>query len=339
MKIVMLGHTGVGKTSYMASLYEEMQQRVEGFHLKAGNPQDHPRLIELSKMIRSGTYPSATSHRDEYKFLLRYQGKDVLEFVWADYKGGAITEKKQSSEQAALLEKDLKEADGIMMFCDCDALARDNARGLQIGRMTAMVGRAIQDLDHPFALSIILTKTDLISRFEEPLIKPFSGLMGAINASEWVWGAFIPIACGIQSVNVPMPLLFTLHASVILQAAVAAKQTEQYYKLSMEWKERSQGLSGFIRMAGAVWNGNPTDYQLATCAMQKAAEAYQQYEAIKEPAETLVKYVGKLPAIRTEKHIGTYLDELSRIKSGISVNKASTNSFYKTSSDPFDAFK
>jgi GTPase SAR1 family protein len=339
MKIVMLGHTGVGKTSYMASLYEEMQQRVEGFHLKAGNPQDHPRLLELSKMIRSGTYPSATSHRDEYKFILRYQGKDVLEFVWADYKGGAIKEKKQSSDQAALLEKDLKEADGIMMFCDCSALARDDVRSVQIGRMTSLVSRAIQDLDHPFALSIILTKTDLISRFEEPLIKPLKGLIDAINVSEWVSGAFIPIACGIQSVNVPMPLLFTLHASVILQALVSVSQIEHYYNQSLAWKEKSQGVSGFFRWAGDVWNGSATDKQMSEYAIQKAAEEYKKYEIIKEPAETLAKYVDKLPAIRPEKNISNYLDELTRIKSGISVNKASTNSFYKTSSDPFDAFK
>ena len=339
MKIVMIGHTGVGKTSYMASLYEEMQQRVEGFHLKAGNPQDHPRLIELSKMIRSGTYPPATAHRDEYKFLLRYQGKDVLEFVWADYKGGAIAEKKQSSEQAALLEKDLKEADGIMMFCDCDALARDNARGVQIGRMTALIGRAIQDLDHPFALSIVLTKTDLISRFEEPLIKPLSGLMSAINASKWVSGAFIPIACGIQSVNVPMPLLFTLHASVILQALVSVSQIKHYYNQSVEWEVKSKGVLGILRLARDVCNGNPTDKQMSEYTMRKASEEYKKYETIKEPAETLAKYVDKLPSIRPEKNISNYLDELSRIKSGISVNKASPNSFYKTSSDPFDAFK
>jgi len=290
-------------------------------------------------MIRSGTYPPATAHRDEYKFLLRYQGKDVLEFVWADYKGGAIAEKKQSSEQAALLEKDLKEADGIMMFCDCDALARNNARSLQIGRMTAMVGRAIQDLDHAFALSIILTKTDLISRFDESIISPFNGLMSAINASEWVLGAFIPIACGIQSVNVPLPLLFTLHASIVLEALGAVAQTENYYNQSQAWQERSKGVSGIFRWAGDVWNGKPTDKQMAEYALQKAAVAYKKYETIKEPAETLIKYVYQLPAISKEKNISSYVGELSRIKSGISLSQTATNSFYKSSSDPFDAFK
>lgn len=338
MKIVMLGHTGVGKTTYMASLYDFMQQRVEGFHLKTANSQDHPRLLDLARIIRSGNYPPPTAQRDEYEFSLRHQGKDVIQFSWADYRGGALTEKAQSSEQADLLIQDLKQADGIMMFCDCDAIVRGNTRGVQLGRMTTFVNRAIQDVEHPIALSIILTKVDLVVRFEEELLSPFKSLVDIINASQWVLGAFVPISCGIQPVNVPMPLLFTLHTAVILQAAAAAAFTEEHYNQALAWMQKSQGVSGFMRWVGDKWNGNLTDRQMAELQMYKAVENYQQFEAIREPAEALIKYVEKLPLISQDKSTKRYVEELSRIKLGIGLSQSRSNSLYETYSDPFDAF-
>ncbi len=338
MKIVMLGHTGVGKTTYMASLYEAMQQKVEGFQLKTAKSLDHSRLLDLANMIRSAKYPPPTAHRDEYDFKLRYQNKDVLSFSWADYRGGALTEKTQSSDQVNSLIKDLKQADGIMMFCDCDALARGNLRSIQLARMMNFVNSAVQDVEHPIALSIILTKVDLIARFEKDLLSPFQNLIDVINASEWVLGAFVPISCGARLVNIPMPLLFTLHAAVILQAASTAHLAEEYYEEALLWEEKSQGISGFVRWLGNKLNGNPTDSQMAEFQMQKAVEKYQEFEVIKEPAEALINYVDKLPLIHEDKNVQSYVEELSKIKFGITINPSRPSSYIHTTDDPFDAF-
>jgi GTPase SAR1 family protein len=337
MKIVMLGHTGVGKTTYMASLYESMQQRVEGFHLKTAKSQDHSRLLELAQMIRTGSYPPPTAQRDDYEFNLKYRGEDKLTFTWADYRGGALIEKTKDSEQANLLIQDLKQADGIMMFCDCDAIAKGNQRAIQLGRMTSFVNRAVQDAEHPIALAIILTKADLISGFDSALLMPFENLVDTINASDWVLGSFIPISCGTLSANVPMPLLFTLHAAVILQAAMSAALIEKHYSQAQAWKAKSQGLDGLFRWVGDKWNGIPTDSQMADSQMQKAIEQYHLYESIKPSAEALIKYVQNLPQISKKKYISTYVQELSKIQPGIKVSLGSPNSS-RPYLDPFDAF-
>jgi signal recognition particle receptor subunit beta len=338
MKIVMLGHTGVGKTTYMASLYETMQQRVEGFHLKTSKSQDHPRLLDLAQMIRAGSYPSPTSQRDEYEFSLRYQGQDKFTFTWADYRGGALIE-KQSSDQANLLVQDLKQADGIMMFCDCDALARGNQKAIQLGRMTSFVGRAVEEAEHPIALAVVLTKADLISKFEDSLLSPFNNLIDIVNASEWVLGAFIPIACGVRPANVPMPLLFTLHATVIVKAVVAASLVEKHYNQAQAWIGKSQGVEGFFRWVGDKWNGNLTDRQMAEYQMAKAIEQYQELESIKEPAEELIKYIQRLPRIDKDKNTNNYIQELSKIHSGIKVSQEYSSLFNQPHIDPFDAFR
>jgi len=334
----MLGHTGVGKTTYMAALYETMQQRVEGFHLKISKSHDHSRLLDLAQMIRTGSYPSPTAQRDEYEFNLKYQGQDKFPFVWADYRGGAITE-KQSNEQASLLVQDLKQADGIMMFCDCDALAKGNQKAIQLGRMTNFVGRAVQEAEHPIALAVVLTKADLIIKFEESFLLPFKSLIDLVNASQWVMGAFVPIACGVRSANVSMPLLFTLHAAVLSKATISAHLIENHYNQAQAWVEKSQGLGGFAKWVGDKWNGSITDRQMAESQMLKAVEQYKEFELIKEPTEALIQYIQKLPCIQQDKSVSSYVQELSKIHIGIKVSRSSSDSFSNYCTDPFDVFK
>jgi hypothetical protein len=290
-------------------------------------------------MIRSGNYPPPTAHRDEYEFNLRYQGKDKLTFAWADYRGGALIEKQSTSDQASLLIEDLKQADGIMMFCDCDALAKGNQKAIQLGRMTNFVGRAVEGTDHPIALAIVLTKADLITKFEDSLLLPFKNLIDIVNASDWVLGALIPIACGIRPANIPMPLLFTLHAAVYFKVAVSAALIEEHFKSAQAWMEKSQGVEGLFRWVGDKWNGNPTDRQMAEYQMQKAIEQHQEFESIKEPAEKLIKYVQKLPHIEKGRSINNYTQELSEVHSGIKVAQKKSDLYSSSHIDPFDAFK
>lgn len=333
MKIVMIGNTNVGKTTYMASLYGIMQQQVEGFSLKAINTNDHARLYELAQAIAHDNYPSATDQRGEYDFFLQHQGKDTFAFRWADYRGGAIKE-KQTSEQASLLIKDLREADGIMMFCDCDALMRGDIRANEIRRMTTLVTQALRDIEKPISLAIILSKTDKISHFQEKIISPFEGLISVINASDWVIGAFIPIACGNHFMNVPMPLLFSLYAAVYVQALVAQNLAEQYYNRAMEWQQKSQGVEGFFRWIGDKWNGNPTDEELAQRELAVSVEHYQKFEFIKDPVLSLASYLENIPWMQNGKTLLDYAQACGTLKFYHQFSGA-INRKYR---DPFDLF-
>ena len=59
----MLGHTGVGKTTYLASLYGSLQREVEGFSLSTSKSRDHDRLIQLANTIGKGEYPLSTDQK------------------------------------------------------------------------------------------------------------------------------------------------------------------------------------------------------------------------------------------------------------------------------------
>ncbi|MBD2134038.1 hypothetical protein H6F47_16765 [Sphaerospermopsis sp. FACHB-1094] len=333
MKIVMIGNTNVGKTTYMASLYGIMQEQVEGFSLKAINTNDHARLYELAQAIAHGNYPSATDQRGEYDFFLQHQGKDILAFRWADYRGGAIKE-KQSSEQASLLINDLREADGIMMFCDCDALMRGDIRANEIRRMTTLVTQALRDVEKPISLAIILSKTDKISHFQEKIISPFEGLISVINASKWVIGAFIPIACGNQFMNVPIPLLSALYSAVYLQAYVAQALAQKSYDKAIQWQQKSQGMGGFIRWVGDKWNGNPTDEELAQQEFAAYLEHSEKLEFIKDPVLALANYLENIPWMQNGKTLLDYAQACGTLKFYHQFSGA-INRKYR---DPFDLF-
>ncbi len=313
MRIVMLGSTGVGKTTYMASLYGVMQQSVEGFRLRAVQFEDHKRWIALAERIRQGEYPAATDQRQEYNFYLRYEGRKILQFVWADYRGGAIRE-TQDSEQAKSLLQDLKTADGIMLFCDCHTLAQGDLRSNQIGRMTALTVQALQELNQPMSLAVILTKNDLVTNFQENLLAPLAGLIAAINASEFVVGALIPVACSKELRNVSMPLLFVLHSAVVWEAMTAYSEAENHEQQAKSYEESSKGLMGTVNLILSKINDESSYREKAQKEREQAAAKQREFAEIQDPAWSLYQYVQKLPIFKPELTLSDYAQQLTQIR-------------------------
>jgi energy-coupling factor transporter ATP-binding protein EcfA2 len=315
MKVVMLGNSGVGKTTYMASLYGIMQQKIGGFSLKANDTADGNRLIELANEISSQRYPDATSNRTEYDFYLQHENQDIFPFTWSDYRGSAIRS-VSDDQQSKILVDELKEADGIMMFCDCEALIANNKLKAmnEIRRMTYLVTEAVKNIERPMSLVIILTKIDKIAQFQPDMFSPFEGLISIINASEWISASFIPVACTHQFINVPLPLLIALSSSVIYHAMLAEHLLNYHYSRYEEYNKNSQGIAGGIRWIVDSWNGNPTNGQLAKEELAKAVENYQIFEYIKEPVIALAKYLENIPTIQENLTLKDYATSCENIK-------------------------
>ncbi|MEA5554028.1 hypothetical protein VB713_24110 [Anabaena cylindrica UHCC 0172] len=290
MRIVEIGHEGVGKTTFMASMYNILQQGIEGFSLRANQTNDHNRLLKLAKEIEQGNYPAPTDQRSEYNFYLQYQNKDIFPFTWADYRGGAIRE-THDNEQARLLQKDLQQADGILMFCDCQALVRRDMRRNQIGRMTALITNALRNLDRPIALAVILTKADLVDDLNEDDLKPLEGLAQAVMTSEFIASKMIPVACGQNPINVQIPLLFVLYIGVYLQANYLAKEIEEHRQMAEYYESKTTGIGGFFREVFDTVQGNTTYREMAQTRIEKVTTKYKELEAFIQPVEALGKYL------------------------------------------------
>jgi len=290
MRIVEIGHSGVGKTTFMASMYSTMQAGIEGFKLRTAQNSDHSRLLNLSQAIRRGNYPTPTDQRSEYDFYLQYQGKDIFPFIWADYRGGAIRETKDS-QQAKLLQQDLKQADGILMFCDCQALVQRDTRRNQISRMTSLITHALGDLDHPIALVVVLTKADLVDGIDDDDLKPLEGLAQALQASELIASTLVPVACGPDPQNVAIPLLFTLYFGVSLQASHLAQEINAHQSLADYYTQKTHGIGGFLQETWDSLTGSATYRDLANSKINQAVAKYKELEILIEPVAKLEKYL------------------------------------------------
>jgi len=290
MRIVEIGHEGVGKTTFMASMYKALQSEIEGFSLRAGQIDEHHRLLKLANDIERSKYPAPTDQRSEYKFYLQYQKKDIFPFIWADYRGGSIRETKDS-EQARLLQKDLEQSDGILVFCDCQALAARNQRRNQIGRMTALITNALKSLERPIALAVVLTKADLVDELNEDDLQPLDGLAEAVKASELIVSRMIPVACGPNPINVHIPLLFVLYIGVYLQSVYLSKQIQEHKDMANYYESKTYGLGGFLQEFWDTVQGNTTYREKAQSRINQAKAKYKELEAFTEPVEALRKYL------------------------------------------------
>lgn len=277
MKIVMIGHTGVGKTTYMASMYGSMQSSVNGFSLRAADASDHAKLLTMFQEIACNRYPPPTDQRGEYDFHLLYEGDKVFPFHWMDYRGKAITETQASAEAQHLL-RDVKEADGIMLFCDSDAMAHGRARSNQIGRMTSLVTQGLQEVSRPVPLVIVLTKADLVPALDDNLLEALSGLITATKASQNVLGTLVQVACGAHGFNVDLPLLFALHIGIVMQTRVLKKEIGRLKLERAQLASKGKTIWGGVYFMAKTYKGEPTYGDQAREAQEAAEKSYESWK-------------------------------------------------------------
>lgn len=329
MKVVMLGNTAVGKTTYMSSLYGIMSQGIEDFSLRTANQVDNDYLSNIARNVANGKYPISTAARSNYNFWLKYQDTDVFEFDWADYRGSAIREEisNNSSGDVKSLIQSICEADGIMILCDCGLLEAGSAKvKSEIRRMTVLITQSLQKIDHPISIAIALTKSDTISSFSAKHLQPFESLIEIISANEYAIGGFIPISCGHQFLNVPMPLLFALHTTVTWRAVIAQKLVEYHYQNYQTHLDNSQGLGGFLRYIGDQWNGQMTDEEKAKVELEQAIEMYNFFEFIKSPVLALNEYLNQILTLSSQYTLHEYAMACNKLRFYQSLGSGSFSS-------------
>jgi|GEM_PF-1331550 len=329
LKIVELGFTGVGKTTYMASMYGALQKEFSGFRLEATGSAEHTRLLNLFSSIKNGTYPFPTEQRNEYDFYLKYNYEKVLRFQWADYRGKAIRETSDNSYEARKLHQDICEADGVIIFFDCRSLEIGDIKANEIRRITTLMGKAFQDLREPISLSIVLTKVDLIRDFQPQFLNPLKGLIKAIEVSPLISGAIIPVACGIRMLNIQLPVLFALQARVRSKVKILNEEfqkydakAKEYQAISNDEREKASGILGFFRDVGREIVGKTPHYKLAEYNQEwaegeraKALAKLNEWKTLADPADALDIYTNKLIKIKSGKSITEYVQQLEYIKS------------------------
>lgn len=326
LKIVELGNSKVGKTTYIASMYGTLQRSFSRFKLQTVDQQEHNRLLELYGRIKMGLYPSPTSLRREHDFFLQYWNQNVLHFTWTDYRGEAIWDTSSNDDVQQLL-KDLNSVDGIMVFFDANALARNDKKVNDIARrLNYLLGRAFRDLKRPISLVIVLTKVDLIGKegFNATLLEPLRGLIEIVEFSNTVLGAIVPVACGTKMINTQMPVIFALQTRVRSIVDTLNEEYQKYkgeaetfQKTADEENQKAGGIRDFFRnLFGETTHEAlaQQNYQWAKEQQEKAQAKLEEWQPLVNPVNNLNNYTKRLVRIRKGETLQSYATQLSKFE-------------------------
>jgi hypothetical protein len=288
VKIVMLGHSGAGKTTYLSLMYAEMQVGIGGFQVRAKNTGQHDQLLADARAIRTSRYPPATNRRASYDLALRYNGAEVLPFTWRDHRGGAATGRTSDSEDVGQLHKDLLESDAIVLFIDGYALVHQPAAAKNASRLSAHVLRAMRDRPLvPTPLVIAVTKSDLIDIDDEKVgdkvFAPVEELAKAVAATRHIYGSIIPVACGPDPMNVVVPVLWSLRFG--LTGMLVRLKTE--LDTSVKAANAAASKDTLVDRVGSWWRGERSYATIAENYRQAALRAQRQLQPLVKPAEGL----------------------------------------------------
>lgn len=254
MRLICLGHRGVGKTTYTASMYKRMQRPVHGFSLSCARAGDHSRLLELDAAIQNGNYPPGTQDQTSYAFHLQHKGALVERFDWIDVRGQSLNEKISLGGQAQMLSDTLKDVDGVLIFLDSVILLNNPEQIEQeMGRIAQLVMQFAANAPKGKIIPVILvlTKIDLIQQKKEGFLQslksafggrrdpdmtkpisrgvlaPLRDFCGMITETEGVMGGIIPTYCSSKSFNVEWPTLFATAVGLSDQMRMLGEEIEE----------------------------------------------------------------------------------------------------------------
>jgi hypothetical protein len=255
--ILMLGKSNAGKTSYVSAMYETMSNGVAGFKVQAERPVDHQLLRRNARLMRLGTFPEPSSRRSVYQFQL-WHGKDrVFDFVWRDYRGGALTE-GSASAQSMQLRADMETAGGLVLLVDSTELTGDPRSRAGVRPLVSTAIRLLSQRKDVMPVVVALTKSDLVAATARQTSEAASDLLGdlmdAIRQTDHLYGALIPVACGSQPLNVALPVLWCLHVGIAIRGAALEQRIDHHKQLKQVATQR-QGVWDTVT---SWWNGEPT---------------------------------------------------------------------------------
>jgi hypothetical protein len=291
MRIVMLGHSNAGKTTYMAAMYQLMNgpKGYEGFRIVANDNKRHTELLNNARAIADDRYPPPTSRHSEYDFTLSFQGRKVSSFTWNDYRGGAIMERSSSPDTGKLL-KEISAADAVVVFADAYELANNPASHQDVYELTDLMHRAIT-AGKAKPLVLAFTKADLIRRTDQwgVAIEPFEQVMRAMETSKAVRGTTVTIACGNRPKAVEVPVLWCLSNGLANQVQ-ALRDDIAHHQRQAAYHASRDTLGNRV---SSWWNNEESEHKMQLSNLASAQRKLAELEPLGWRAQRLAKALSK----------------------------------------------
>lgn len=299
LKVMMIGFSGAGKTSYVGALYKLLNSRGPnyGFSLKVSGHEAHKSLLNVGELIIShGVYPDATSIRDRYHFELYHADEEILGFNLVDYRGGVLSE-RGNDELQTIVEQIVK-ADALIVFLDASRFIRDSGGMIrQLNKIQILIQNAIsQSANKYFVVSFVLSKADCItssSAFNaSPAWQRYKQIQDMLNKNETVRGLVSFTTVGPICENVRYPFFHTMRYGLInrRENLIVAHDNEIVTMM------RHQAEGGVLdEMRTAIYNvfspfPKPSHWDQANLARERADGMLEKLKQLDGP----LKQIGKV---------------------------------------------
>lgn len=178
MKITMLGPSGIGKTCFMTGMFGIMQVGYDGFTLRTTDHDDGVRLnMDWERMLGEtgpNRFPPLTPDTPTYyDFRFCYAFNPIMDFTWLDYRGGALSDRKEAASVAEL-EQHLLSSSCVFVCISAEHLIEPiSAANLprvhvkaRLNYINEYLGKLREGINpsaaKPFPVVVMITKYDLL---------------------------------------------------------------------------------------------------------------------------------------------------------------------------------
>ena len=296
----MVGHSGAGKTSFMAGMYKYLGDDQDEYGIRAKDSIQKVSLERMAKRLSKGIYPAGTDIQQMYKFELTCAGNDVVPFNWMDYRGGILLSEDPDDDDMDKFMKSISSADALVVFLDGEKLAqRTSEWTMEYDILISCIENSLS-IEHKswFPICFVVTKCDKLPNGASFYgLKHFSTLFEQISQSKTVGGMLLQ--CSINPMTYCDPFLALAYCiyggtpiyiqkryDAMNNAAYRAKKHRPESFLGWLAAGAEEILNGAAQMVNDDW-GWETELDKANSANYDFEREKQQLEMLQTISENL----------------------------------------------------
>ncbi|MFF2662707.1 hypothetical protein ACFVUH_35775 [Kitasatospora sp. NPDC058032] len=248
LRVVALGHSSAGKSSYLAAMFTHLATDRKGFRLVTADRRTADELTITGRQLRKGVYPPPSSRRTELAAGLRYGRSEIMGFEWTDYRGGALTSSAADDPETAQLLERLTHADAVVVFADAHRLATDPDSHDEVRRTVVLLHRAVDGQRTPLPVVLAYTKADLVrDPADWARARAAMGPLEELVAEGGrVRGTAVAVSCGPSPRGVAVPVLWCLSTLLSHQERQVAGHLETAEGFVEDLRKEANGIDSLV---------------------------------------------------------------------------------------------
>jgi len=298
MNILMVGHSGAGKTSFMAGMYKYLGESTDGYGISAKKENQKRQLKRMADGLVAGRYPAGTDVQNKYEFAFTVHGSELIPFNWIDYRGGILLSEDPDDSDMDKFMKAIKQADALVVFLDGKKLSQSGSRwNMEYDILISCIENSLSVTHNSwFPISFVITKCDMVANgVSFSGLERFSNLFSQIEKSKNV-GAML-LQCSITPTNYVLPFMVLSYsvyggAPIYIQRCnnamqSASRRAESHRPTSFLGKVFGVGEQILKEVADVVDLGWETEYEKTWAAEHDFEYHRQNLVELQERAEEL----------------------------------------------------